>query len=125
MRRTLFPLVAVLLGLGSFVHGAEPKTREFLFTYQATVTGLKPGQTARVWLPVPPSNREQEVTVVKQELPAKGTTGTEAKYGNAILFGEAKADAEGKVPLRVTYRVKRHEVKAAEDDHQLLVGRHA
>jgi uncharacterized protein (TIGR03000 family) len=33
---------------------AAPRTREFLFTYAATVTRLTPGQTARVWVPLPP-----------------------------------------------------------------------
>lgn len=110
MSRILPTLAFIALASGSLSYGAEPKTREFLFTYQATMTGLAPGQSVRVWLPVPPSNREQEVTVVKQELPGKGTVGTETKYGNAILFVEAKADAAGKVPLRITYRVKRREV---------------
>src|SRR5689334_9292842 len=30
--------------------------REFFFTYEATVTGLTPGQVARIWAPVPPNN---------------------------------------------------------------------
>src|SRR5213078_1700019 len=31
---------------------AKPRSRTFLFTYGATVSGLMPGQTARIWLPV-------------------------------------------------------------------------
>jgi uncharacterized protein (TIGR03000 family) len=49
--------------------GATPRSREFLFTYGATVTGLKPGQAARVWLPVPPSNEDQRVRRGPRELP--------------------------------------------------------
>jgi len=51
---------------------ATPRTREFLFTYGATVTGLKPGQTARVWVPVPPSNEDQRVRMVPREQPFRG-----------------------------------------------------
>src|SRR5262249_1796265 len=48
---------------------SAPRTREFLFTYGATVTGLRPGQTARVWVPVPPSNEDQRVRRVPHEQP--------------------------------------------------------
>jgi transglutaminase-like putative cysteine protease len=87
------------------------RSRTFEFTYAATVTGLEPGQSARVWLPVPPSNDDQEVKVVRKELPAQGRLTREPEYGNRILYLEARADAHGKVPLQVVYRVTRREVK--------------
>jgi transglutaminase-like putative cysteine protease len=89
---------------------APPKGRDFLFTYQATMTGLQPGQAARVWLPVPPSNEDQDVRLVREDLPAEGHVATEPEYGNRILYVEAKANGQGKVPLSVTYRVRRKEV---------------
>ncbi len=88
-----------------------PKSRTFEFTYAATVTGLPEGKTARVWLPVPPSNDEQHVALVGKELPAKERIGRESQYGNRILYFEAAAGADGKVPLRLTYRVLRREVR--------------
>src|SRR5262245_20926496 len=88
------------------------KKREFQFTYGATVKGLKAGQTARIWLPVPPSNEDQEIKALGQQLPAKATTAKETKYGNEIMYLEAEANADGKIPLAVTYRVNRKEVKA-------------
>jgi transglutaminase-like putative cysteine protease len=91
--------------------GAE-KSREFRFTYEATVKGLRKGQVARIWLPVPPSNEEQKVQRVAQRLPAKAQIAKEPKYGNAILYLEAEADVGGKIQLAVTYRVNRKEVKA-------------
>jgi Transglutaminase-like superfamily len=97
---------------------SAPRSREFLFTYAATVTGLEPGKAARVWLPVPPSNDDQEVKIIEQKLPAEGKIDTEPTYGNRVLFVEAKADAGGAVPLAVTCRVKRFEVRAQpRDDH--------
>jgi transglutaminase-like putative cysteine protease len=90
---------------------AAPRVRTFQFTYAATITGLKPGQDARVWLPVPPSGDEQEVEIVTKDLPAEGAIRTERPHGNRILHLEAKANDKGEVPLRMVYRVKRRELK--------------
>ena len=89
----------------------DARSRTFQFTYGATVTGLKPGQTARVWLPVAQSNDDQDASVVARELPAEGKMGRDPEYGNQILYVEAKADADGKIPLKVVYQVTRREVK--------------
>jgi transglutaminase-like putative cysteine protease len=90
---------------------AAPRSRTFQFTYRATVTGLQAGETARVWLPVPPSNDVQTVSIVSRDLPGESRLGKEKKFGNQILYFEAKADAEGKVPFQIVYRVTRKEVK--------------
>ncbi len=90
---------------------AAAKSRTFRFIYAATVTGLAPDQKARIWLPVPPTNEDQEVRLVAKQLPAEGKIDTEPKFGNQIFYLEAKADAEGKIPLQVVYQVTRREVK--------------
>ncbi len=87
-----------------------PKTREIDFTYAATVTGLKPGQKARIWLPVAPSNPYQTVKVVSRAVPGKTQINKEPKFGNEILYTEAQADPEGKIRLTIDYRVTRKEV---------------
>jgi transglutaminase-like putative cysteine protease len=101
----------VLAGATATALSAEPNRRTFQFTYQAAVTGLQPGQAARIWLPVPPSNEQQEVTLAKKDLPGEGQIGKETKYGNQILYVEAKADQAGRIPLSVTYRVIRQEAR--------------
>jgi transglutaminase-like putative cysteine protease len=111
----LLPLTA-LLCLPSALCGADeasaaPRVRTFQFTYAATVTGLTPGQATRIWLPVPPSNDDQEVTIVTKDLPAEGKIHTEKPNGNRILYVQAKADDRGEIPLRLVYRVKRRELK--------------
>src|SRR5205823_5339406 len=73
------------------------------------VTGLKPEQMARVWLPVPSDSDEQKIQVVTPLKGAKLTT--EKLYGNRMYYLEAKADAEGKVPLLMAFKVTRKEVK--------------
>jgi uncharacterized protein (TIGR03000 family) len=90
---------------------AAPRQREFLFTYAARVKGLEPGQLARIWLPVPPSDETQRVEVVSEKVPGKVQRTTEPKLNNKMLYTEAKADAQGTIPISVTYRVKRQEVR--------------
>jgi transglutaminase-like putative cysteine protease len=108
-----FLAAALALAAGAAEPAAKPRARTFDFTYAATITGLKPGQTARVWLPVPPSNEDQDVAVVSKDLPAEGRVGRDSVYHNQVLYVEAKANAEGKVPLKMVYRVTRREVKGA------------
>lgn len=103
----------VLLASVALLVAAEPRTRSFLCTYEATIIDLPPNKPARIWLPMPPSNREQEVALVRRELPGKGTVATEPKYHNRMLHVEGRAGADGTIPLALHYRVKRHEVRAA------------
>jgi uncharacterized protein (TIGR03000 family) len=95
---------------------AAAKKRTFLLTYSGAVTGLKPGEKARVWLPVPPTNDDQDVKLESQDLPADPKEGKDAQYGNKVLYFEAAADKDGTVPFARTYRVTRREVKGAEKD---------
>jgi transglutaminase-like putative cysteine protease len=88
------------------------KSRSFRFTYRATVTGLPPGKLARIWLPVPPSNEDQTVPIVAKHLPADGQIAREPKFGNEILYVEAKAGTDGTIPLEVIYQVTRREVRS-------------
>lgn len=44
-------------------------------------------------------------------MPGEGKIGREKQYGNDILYVEARADADGKVPLKLVYKVTRREVK--------------
>src|SRR5262245_28283779 len=101
------------------LQGAEyrssAKAREFLFTYSAKVTNLDNGQSARVWIPLPPSNSDQQVTIERQELPSKGEIGTEATHGNKMLFMESRANSNGQIPLTVVFRVKRNEVTSSAE----------
>jgi transglutaminase-like putative cysteine protease len=51
------------------------------------------------------------VTAVRRDLPAEPQATVEPKYGNQLLYFEAKARPDGTMPLSVTYRVKRREIK--------------
>lgn len=84
--------------------------REFFFTYEATVTGLTPGQVARIWAPVPPNNDDQQSVIDQWTVPAEHSIGVEPKYLNHVLYCRAKAGDNGTIPLSVTYHITRKEV---------------
>ncbi|HVS35515.1 MAG TPA: transglutaminase domain-containing protein [Gemmataceae bacterium] len=107
-------LLLVLLPAVGCVHAEAPadvRSRTFQFTYAAVVTGLKPDQPARIWLPIAHSGDDQVASIVAKELPAEGKIGRDADYGNEYLYLDAKADADGKVPLKIVYKATRRELK--------------
>lgn len=102
---------------------AEPPkaaSRTFLFTYAGKVKDLPPGAPARVWLPMATTNRQQDVSIVKQAFPAEVTVGRDAVYGNTMLSFDGKADAQGEIAFAITYRVKRQEVQTGRKGSLVL-----
>ena len=93
----------------------EPTTRTFKFSYEATVTGLKPGQQARIWVPVPQTTEDQEVLHVEMSLPGEPALNTETRFGNRMFYIAARATTDGNVPIKATYTVRRREVKGETD----------
>lgn len=87
------------------------KTRTFLFTYGGAVKDLKPGEEAKIWLPVPVNTSQQRISIENKELPGKDQIGKESQYGNTILFFQGKANGDGEIPFKITYKVTRREVR--------------
>src|SRR5262245_54377697 len=111
---------SLVLTLAIFIvpaHGlaAEPKSRTFKFTYEATVIGLKPEQTARVWLPLPQTSDDQRVTDMRTTFSTEARTETESRFGNKMLYLVPKAGKDGEIPLRVVYTIERKEVRGETD----------
>jgi transglutaminase-like putative cysteine protease len=100
---------------------AEPKSRTFKFTYEGTVTGLAPGQQARIWVPVPPSNDDQEILRIVKRVGANVGMHTESEFGNKVFHFASKADADGNIPFTFVYTVERREV-LGETDKSLTNG---
>lgn len=92
---------------------AAVKERTFLFTYAGAVKDLKPGQFARIWLPVAASGGQQTVSIKSMNLAGASAAkqATEKQYGNRSLYFEAKANDKGEIPFEVVYHVHRKEVK--------------
>ncbi len=109
-----FVLLPTILILAPGSRGAEPapgRSRTFLFTYAATITGLPAAKTACIWLPVPSSNEYQDVRLESETLPVPGKTGRDPKFANEILYLEARPDPDGKIHLSRTYHVTRREAR--------------
>lgn len=94
----------------------EPSRRKFRFVYAVTLTELEPNKVARVWIPVAQTNHDQQVTVEELSLPVNAQESTESRYGNKVLFFETSANANGEIPIRVTYLVDRAEVNASHSE---------
>jgi len=108
----LLALAAVPAALGA---DEAPRSRTFRFTYAAMITDLPTDTTARVWLPVPPSNDEQSSRIEK--MPAGAKISYDPVNDNHYLYLEVKPGADGKLSLEVVYRVKRYELKGLTETH--------
>jgi len=97
--------------------------RKFRFVYGATVDQLKPGTKARVWLPVAVNNHEQTVKRTSTNVPGNFRITGDKKYGNKVLYFEAKADAQGQIPIHIEYRVARKEAIGAEGEATVAADR--
>jgi hypothetical protein len=99
---------------------SQAKSRSFLFNCSVAVTGLPTGKTARIWLPFPPSNEDQDVQILAKHLPAAEQVSQEPKFSNRILYVEGTAGSDGHIPLAVTYRVTRRELKGSVKPGKLI-----
>jgi transglutaminase-like putative cysteine protease len=111
MFRALTAVIALFLPSAAEAGGKAATARTFFFTYGATVKGLAPDKSARIWVPVPSDSPEQKITIEVSELPGRARYGRDAEYGNRILYLETKADKSGQIPLLLTYKVVRREVR--------------
>jgi transglutaminase-like putative cysteine protease len=87
------------------------KQRKFTLTCAGEITGLNPGEHVRVWLPVPPTDGDQDVCILRKSLPADGKIAREPVYGNDILHFAAKSDTTGRMSFDAVYSVTRREVR--------------
>src|SRR5579862_2748613 len=96
---------------------AAPKSRTFLITYSATVAKVPKGKTIKLWLPLPATSPDQEVSLQQSSLTPSdkgGSIGTDPLYGNQILFFQTTAqEADTTITASNTFKVTRHEVRSA------------
>jgi transglutaminase-like putative cysteine protease len=95
---------------------APSQARTFTFTYEAEVTGLPAGQTARVWVSVPQTDAEQTVEVLEQKAPGTAKLTRESEYGNRIWYVEATPGADGTLKLSAKYKVTRRPAATGKAD---------
>jgi transglutaminase-like putative cysteine protease len=93
------------------------RSRTFEFSYTATVVDLPASKKVRIWVPVATSGPAQDVRVLSSEVKSgepdvRGKFTTGKQYGNRFFFVET-TPRDGKVSLKLVYRVTRREVQGA------------
>jgi transglutaminase-like putative cysteine protease len=89
----------------------EAKVRRFDLEYACTLKALPARSKVQVWLPVPSSSDQQQIEILRQNLPGAAELRTESKHGNRMLYLAWTATGEAAVPMSVAYRVERREVR--------------
>jgi len=88
----------------------------FEFHYEVTLPELK--EPAKMWIPLPQTDRFQTVELVTIEAPVEHKLLEETNYGNSVLFFNLTPEHSGK-KLEFVYDVVRQEKKPYEDDSSL------
>jgi transglutaminase-like putative cysteine protease len=121
-----FAAVAALfaLALATYADDKPPAdSRTFEFRYAAKIEGLPDGAEYRLWIPLPPSNAEQTVTIIDRNVPPGSRTTREVKFGNELLFVASKTTNQP-LDVSLTYKIKRMEVRgqqASKDDPAMFL----
>src|SRR5205823_8521119 len=70
----------------------------------------------RIWVPIPQTDPDQQVKIVKQDLSAPMQIGIESKYRNQIGYLQPAAGPDGAVSLSIVYHVTRREIAEEKFD---------
>lgn len=86
--------------------GVVEGTDSFDFVYQATLPEIR--DAARMWIPIPRSDKFQTVEVRSIRVPGRRETLTDTRHGNSILFLSLGPEDSGK-PISLRFHVQRKE----------------
>lgn len=100
-------------GASSDLLGVIEGDDKFEFHYEVTLPEM--AASAKMWIPVPQSDRFQTVELTTLEAPVEHQMLEEKKYGNTILYMELSPEHSGK-KVEVVYDVERHEKKPYEEN---------
>ena len=93
--------------------GVIEGTDTFEFRYEVTLPPME--KPAKMWLPIPQSDRFQTVEILSQKAPVEGEVITEQENGNKVLFMELSPEHGGEM-VELAYRVKRLEKMPYRDN---------
>jgi hypothetical protein len=93
--------------------GVKEGEDQFEFHYEITLPEMK--ESAKMWIPVPQTDRFQTVVLRTIEAPAEHRILEEKHYGNSILYMELSPEHSGK-KLELVYDVVRQEKKPYEEE---------
>jgi hypothetical protein len=112
--KAIISLIFCFLCLHSLLNAEDSKEvkvqRTFEFTYGGAISELPKGKTVHVWLPVAQNSFYQKVELKSVDVPGDHLISKEQVYGNKMVYFEAEANAEGKIPFSLVYEVERQEV---------------
>jgi len=83
--------------------------RQFRFYYDVKLTELKPGEQARIWVPLAIDNSHQRVKREQTTVPGEVQEMIAADQRHQWVYTEAVANEQGEIPLLVQYLVERVE----------------
>ncbi|MGB5379059.1 transglutaminase-like domain-containing protein [Muriicola sp.] len=95
--------------------GVKEGEDQFEFNYELTLPEIT--EAARIWIPVPQTDRFQTIEILSIEAPATYQMLKEKEYGNAILYMELSPEQSGE-KLKLAYGVVRQEKQPYEEDSE-------
>ena len=106
-------MAAAIAGFGTNLEAqsgaAPPKVREVAFTYHTDITGIDPkSHRFEAWIPLPPTNRLQQVTALLIESPAHFEI-VNQPTGNRVAHLSAAAPLPASLPVTIRFKVRRVE----------------
>jgi len=100
-------------GASSDLLGVIEGEDRFEFSYEVTLPEM--AASAKMWIPVPQSDRFQTVELTSLNAPVEHQMLKEKAYGNTILYMELSPEDSGK-KVELVYDVKRQEKKPYEEN---------
>ena len=113
----LLLLTVVLRAPSARSKSVEPRIRSFEFSYDTVIpTAPQGAHKLRLWIPVPQSDDDQEISSLTIESPVRYALHRDPEYGNRYIYLEA-APRPGTLPLklRMRFKVKRREHQVPTD----------
>ncbi|HJT16723.1 MAG TPA: transglutaminase domain-containing protein [Thermoanaerobaculia bacterium] len=108
MRRTALALTVLLVAASAF---ADDGTRTFDGAYTATISRIPADAgVLNVWIPIPTTRGEQEITDVKVDSIYKWQRMKESEFGDEYIFAKVPAPPTGEFTVKVNFRATRHNV---------------
>ena len=84
------------------------QTRQFEFTYAATIESVPQDSNLRVWLPIAKTSEFQTVPSMKIKIPANYEINRDQKYGNEILYFEIDNCQSQDLSFEIQFKVNRN-----------------
>jgi transglutaminase-like putative cysteine protease len=108
MRYSFAVLATLLVASIAF---ADDSARTFDGTYTATLTGIPADAgVLNVWIPIPTSRAEQQITDIKIDSPYTWTRMRESEFGDEYIVGKVPAPPTGELTVKINFRATRKSV---------------